>query len=538
MSNSGSDTKRQKRLVLILVFLCFLLCVLIGCGTNVQNITRIQDQSKLAEIAVQDNDMNARRTAVARLNDQSLLERIAVEDKDAEVRITALSKITNQEWLAKMAVETKDERVRIVTMWNLTDMVLIARLATGENNEKVRRAAVNKLTDQGLLAKIALADKDAEVRSVAVMKLTDQGLLAKIAVEDKDEKVRRTVVEMLTDRELLAKIALADKDTEVRSVAVKKLADQGLLAKIAVEGENGTVRAAAVWNLSDKTLLARIMKEDQNEFVCEAAYYRLNDLSQFSLLAAVRSYSDGVTDKIKTLLRTKITPEELSASLFAAVISGKWEICNELISAGADINSLDGYNNTPLMAAIKTQNREVALQLIKLKADISLKNKKNINALYLSAYDTQIIEALLRNNARIVDIKVDNENPDQAALSYQSLAYFIEGEIKQGLLPATLKSEVIIAYELAAKYFDSSADYYGRKANSDVLKTVAGIGLIIAVPVATAGNVILIPGSSIVHSAKTNREMESIAKDLSLKCQKKVDCYKKMPPEQDSCYNK
>jgi len=389
-----------------------------------------------------------------------------------------------------------------------------------------------------LLAKIALADKDTEVRSVAVKKLADQGLLAKIALEDKDEKVRRTVVEMLTDRELLAKIALADKDTEVRSVAVKKLADQGLLAKIAVEGENGTVRAAAVWNLSDKTLLARIMKEDQNEFVCEAAYYRLNDLSQFSLLAAVRSYSDGVTDKIKTLLRTKITPEELSASLFAAVISGKWEICNELISAGADINSLDGYNNTPLMAAIKTQNREVALQLIKLKADISLKNKKNINALYLSAYDTQIIEALLRNNARIVDIKVDNENPDQAALSYQSLAYFIEGEIKQGLLPATLKSEVIIAYELAAKYFDSSADYYGRKANSDVLKTVAGIGLIIAVPVATAGNVILIPGSSIVHSAKTNREMESIAKDLSLKCQKKVDCYKKMPPEQDSCYNK
>lgn len=570
MRCNGCKAKRKKGMSLILVFSSLLLCTLFGCMTDdpyirVQNIRNEHDQAKLAEIALKDGNADARCMAVKNLTDQALIAKIAVEDNDSKVRGAALWKMTDQTLLAKIVEESKNDGTQNTAMIRITDPVLVAKFATENKDKKIRRLAVEKVKDQSLLEKIALSDADWEVRSFAAKKLADKRLLAKIAVEDKDWQVRKAIVETTTDQVLLSKAATEDRNEEVRGAAVTRIDDQSIQAKLAAGDPDPHVRSAAAGKLMDRALLRKIMKEDMDELVCESAYERINELGNFRLLAAVHSNSFS-QDRIKKLLSPAVTQEELSASLFVAIKSGKPEICNMLISAGADINSLDGYNNTPLITALKEHQRESALKLIDLKADVSLMNKKNVNALYLAAYDPEMTEALLRSGARIADIKVDDANRDQAALSYQWLAYFMEGEINKGLLSPALKSDLISAFEIASRHFDSCADYYGSKANWEAAKVVGLTAAVVVLNVASrmaaqqqaqqmarddafrsaagggsghgvgyATYNVYYPGDSIWNGAGTNRQKEDAAKELALKCRKKADCYSKMTSRQGSC---
>ncbi|MDA8171371.1 MAG: hypothetical protein M0Z48_06005 [Nitrospiraceae bacterium] len=556
MSAGCHKAGRRKDIFPILLTLGFLCMFFSGCGSNFQYIRNMHDQGKLAEIAVKDSNPAARRVAVTMLTDQSLLAKIALDDKDPGVRGAATWRITDQSLLAKIAAETRSVGVRTVAMERLTDPVLLARFALENKDKKIRLSAVETIKDHALLTKVALNDSAWEVRRAAARKITDQTVLAKIALADKDRRVRKTAAGALTDQALLARISTEGQDEEVRGIAAAKLKDQDIQKKIALGDKDPYIRSVAVGKLTDKALLASIAKNGQDAFVCETAYERLDDLNHYPLLAVLRSKS-GAQDKIKSLLTSKVSKEELTAALLEAVRLGDWKICNMLISAGADINSLDC-----------------------------------VNVLYLAVPDPKITEALLQNGARVDDIKGDSENPVQAAFAYQWLARFMEKEIKQGRLPLTLKGYMILAYEIAARHFDFVAKNYGRKANWGIVKEIgvalaggayAGLSQMQAAQqsnqlaqvgalrhaadygggiqgydraltayesaanqevlatepahLASAQNSINAAADTVWGSAETDREKEHAAQKLADECKKKAACYKKTVSGLGSCYD-
>jgi len=581
----ANEWKRGNMISMIRYILCF--AIFAGCGASLQTVKNTTDQSKLAEIAMNSSDTKVRCAAVERLTteelrakialndadpevrriatgtltDQKILTRIAIEDNDAKVRSAALWKITDQDLLAKIAVEAKSEGARKVAMMKLTDRKVLSKFSTENKDDKVRIAAVGSLTDQAELENIAMTDAQPKVRIEAVKKLTGQAALSKIALTDADSGVRNAAVSKLDDQALLMKIAKQDSDGEVRGTAVDRMSDQREQAKIALEDVDWRVRSAAVMKMIDRTALARVMREDKDEYVCEAAYERLNDLNQHKLLSALKA-KPVLMDNVKSLLSQQISKEELSSALFYSVKAGDINMCNMLLEAGADINSRDGYNDTPVMIAIKSKRQDVALSLINSKADIALTNKKNINALFLSAYNTDISEALIDHNARITDISVADSDREYAAFTYQWLAVFLEKKMEQKSIHPSYADDVKHAYGLAAKLFEQLSDYYSSEASWDTAKSIVAIvALSAASSAVTAGNqkvakqqanemaqynalrsassggsgqgtgiafyqvVNFTPGDSIWNSARTNKDKARAASELASKCKKKHDCY-------------
>ncbi|MBN1997323.1 leucine-rich repeat domain-containing protein [candidate division KSB1 bacterium] len=154
-------------------------------------------QSQLTRILMGSRDWQVHSAIFDRLNDQTMLSKIAMEDADAWNRRNATKKLTDQTVLEKIAVEDKDLDVRFT--------------------------AVSKLNDHILLAKLATKDRISGVRVIALERLTDQALIAKIAVNDGDWYVRMKAVNCMNDRTLLAKISKDDGVTKVREAAQKRL---------------------------------------------------------------------------------------------------------------------------------------------------------------------------------------------------------------------------------------------------------------------------------------------------------------------------
>lgn len=79
------------------------------------------------------------------------------------------------------------------------------------------------------------------------------------------------------------------------------------------------------------------------------------------------------------------------------------EITNILLDAGADINSQDNDGFTPLMITIVNGDDLKAKELIKLGANINIKNDNGDNALYLAIVfkRTEIIDILKSKGAKL-----------------------------------------------------------------------------------------------------------------------------------------
>lgn len=82
----------------ILAILCVVVCALVARAhaQSVQDVEGITDPTKLAKIAVENQDWRVRQAAVEKLTDQAVLAKIAMEDKNALVRQAAVAKITDQ----------------------------------------------------------------------------------------------------------------------------------------------------------------------------------------------------------------------------------------------------------------------------------------------------------------------------------------------------------------------------------------------------------------------------------------------------------
>jgi hypothetical protein len=268
-------------------------------------------------------DQQVRLAAVQKLNDQTVLAKIAMEDTDDSVRITAVDKLTDQAILEKIALESNDYLVRRSAVDKLIDQTILAKIALEDTWGSVRLSAVEKLTDQTVLAKIALKDTDDSVRQATIEKIADQTILAKIALESTDFLVRCSAIHKLNDLTVLAKIAIEDTDDSVRIVAIKKLAgDQSILAKIAIEDSSPGVCYTAVANISDISLLTDLKKKSKDELD-----------KNFTFAAGYKGDWAGIHVYEIAILKLFLANPLVEAKLGKTRVNVKWESLHEYYTA-------------------------------------------------------------------------------------------------------------------------------------------------------------------------------------------------------------
>ncbi len=87
--------------------------------------------------------------------------------------------------------------------------------------------------------------------------------------------------------------------------------------------------------------------------------------------------------------------------LHMAALQGRVDVIRLHIKAGSDLNEIDEYGSTPLIAAITFGQTEAAKTLIDAEADLTLTNNEGSTPLHLAAFfcHTEIVEALLDKGA-------------------------------------------------------------------------------------------------------------------------------------------
>ena len=84
---------------------------------------------------------NQRFKSLRKVNDQTVLAMVALEDAEGYIRVHAASRLTDQTLLAKVATEG-DAHVRVAAIKKLTDQTMLAGFSM-EGEAKVRIAATS-----------------------------------------------------------------------------------------------------------------------------------------------------------------------------------------------------------------------------------------------------------------------------------------------------------------------------------------------------------------------------------------------------------
>ncbi len=88
-------------------------------------------------------------------------------------------------------------------------------------------------------------------------------------------------------------------------------------------------------------------------------------------------------------------------NLHLAALQGRVDAIRLHIKAGSDLNEIDEYGSTPLIAAITFGQTEVAKVLIEAGVDLKITNNEGSTPLHIAAFfcHTEIVKALLDNSA-------------------------------------------------------------------------------------------------------------------------------------------
>jgi hypothetical protein len=287
-------------------------------------VEQIDDQAKLAQIALDDKYESVSRAAVERLTDQTLLAKVALEAKHGFVRECAVEKLNNQEVLEKIALSDevlmegwKKDKIdtlrdaRLVAVSRLTDQTILAKFALEYRDWDFRCAAVQRLTDPAMLAKAAIEGGECQtlkptraildktgglcytgwamgpvrrLASLAIERLSDQTALANVAILAREAGARLDAMGKVSEEALLEKIVVQAQDISVRQDAAGRLTNQAFLAKMAVEEKDDDVRCSAIYHLEDQILLARVALEDKTR---DCRLTAIRNMTDQALLAKV-----------------------------------------------------------------------------------------------------------------------------------------------------------------------------------------------------------------------------------------------------------
>jgi len=197
-------------------------------------VKRVEDQQKLASLALEDPFPEVRNAAFARVTDEETLAGLATQHSNPEIAHLALGRIKSDGFLLKVARSAGDGMVRIAAADRLPAASL-KKLALDPTDESLASNVVIRMTEQAELAEVALRSSSSHVRMLAANRMTDQPLLARVVRETGDEELRRRLVENLSDPQQLRELVRTTGDPFVRVVCRVNLVRAGEMAGLAPE---------------------------------------------------------------------------------------------------------------------------------------------------------------------------------------------------------------------------------------------------------------------------------------------------------------
>jgi len=152
---------------------------------DVENLT---DQALLAGIAQNAVYSDVCLVAADRLDDKALAQKayadIALNSEGADMRKTAVGKLTDQALLVVVAQNAKYGKIRLMAADRLDDKDLAEEVyvyvAQNSEDQDMRKGAVEKLTDHEVLVDIARNAKYNDVRLAAADRLGDKALAEEV----------------------------------------------------------------------------------------------------------------------------------------------------------------------------------------------------------------------------------------------------------------------------------------------------------------------------------------------------------------------
>lgn len=336
-------------------------------------------------------DPEIRLKAIIRLNDQTALARIAVEDENWRVREAARDRLTDQAMLANVAMlATQGDGGWQSALKKVTDQVMLARVVRESKNPAASGAALEKLTDQNLLTGIA-AEADGVYPSMGIAaagRVTDQSLLGRIAAAARHPLIRQAAAEKLVDQTQLAGIAIADENPKVRRVALGRMDDSTLLARIAADAKTPADRGAARVKIASNAVPAAIPGTDESLPMDETIVNAMTDQASLARIAVTEANGE----EVRCLAVSKITDEHFLAMILqrvtfskAGIMAGERLQDVELLSYLAGNGGLSGK-----IAGVKLAIRDprIGTRYPHLSLTIALREESSAYKIVTSYYET------------------------------------------------------------------------------------------------------------------------------------------------------
>lgn len=124
---------------------------------RIESVRKINNQTKLIEIALNDEEGLVRQQAIIKIRDQKTLEKIALTDDYSRNRGYAVSNITNGKLLEKIAMSDSDQGVRRIAVENpnFNNQEKLIYIAKHDKKPIVRQQAVQKINDKKVLSELS-----------------------------------------------------------------------------------------------------------------------------------------------------------------------------------------------------------------------------------------------------------------------------------------------------------------------------------------------------------------------------------------------
>lgn len=138
-------------------------------------LTKITDQQTILKHFGEVKYSWDRESLVNRIDDQTVLAKIAIEDEDDSVRLLAIEKISDQGTLTRVALEDEEQFNRIAAVERLEDQVLLLKLVEEDESSLVRQTAVEKIIEPEILLNLAKNSTDEDVQQTALKRAKSLG---------------------------------------------------------------------------------------------------------------------------------------------------------------------------------------------------------------------------------------------------------------------------------------------------------------------------------------------------------------------------
>ena len=192
-----------------------------------------------------------------------LLDRIRPKwhHSDPEVRLSAVRQLgkDDQELLSAVALEDQDVRVRRSAIKRLEDPAKLEEVSERDPNEGLRELAAERAAD--ILTAVAASDGAPAVCEEALVKLSNPRHLARVAISASHRTIQEAALGQLSDDRALADVVRKASVLGLRKEALGKLGNPSLLQAIATSDVDSELALAAVEKISDPESLYAIARE-------------------------------------------------------------------------------------------------------------------------------------------------------------------------------------------------------------------------------------------------------------------------------------